>query len=508
MGAGAPGCLLPELIVDGTDGLGGEGPDDTGGSGGDGTGGGGGNTGGGGGDSGGGDSGGSDSGGGDSGGASTGGTGSGGEGTGGDGTGGGSGGGSPIGGYYESGDWYGYMFPLANAATIDPATFEETLGPPFCVAGVIEPTEAYDGLGGVGWNLNQDTCSGADCPSSKGTVTPSLEGVTLRLDNPDGNMLRLQAEGPNGGQDANERWCIDLGALDGSTFVPWSSFNTMCWAPGEGNDYANEPLQNFLVYAYGEGTGGDQVPFDFCIENLEESDAPSATCSLSDSEGTGTYSLSTDLEYIEVNREGHSYLVHNNFFNAAGTDQTVQGTGTRFEVLQQTGNLSTSGQPLGFPSVFIGDRQSLSSDTSGLPKLVGDISTLPTAWEWANAPSGTYLALYELTFSSSQAGAPVAFIQILLGGNVTPIGTSQGNVLIEGQTWELWIGTATPEGTVYSYRTPTTRSSFTGDLAPFVDDAVNQGMPSSYYLQVVSAGFQIWAGGVGLVSENFCALVP
>src|SRR5690606_12058471 len=90
----------------------------------------------------------------------------------GNGTGGGSGGGAPApSGYYESGDWHGFAFPIVIAGTIEPEDFSDVDGPPFCVSGQLEPTEAYEGLGGIGWNLNQGSCMTAGCSPPLGTAT-------------------------------------------------------------------------------------------------------------------------------------------------------------------------------------------------------------------------------------------------------------------------------------------------------------------------------------------------
>lgn len=427
----------------------------------------------------------------------------------GNGTGGGSGGGAPApSGYYESGDWHGFAFPIVIAGTIEPEDFSDVDGPPFCVSGQLEPTEAYEGLGGIGWNLNQGSCMTAGCSPPLGTATPTHDGIELELDNPDGNLLRIQVEEPNADANPDARWCVQLDEVDGKVFLPWTSFNTTCWDPSGGTYYAGGAIETLMVFAVGEGPGGSEVSFDFCIDGIKEADAPSTTCNLDDAAGAGSYTL-TPGQHSEIEREGRSYLVHNAFDNA-DSNQVLAGTGTAFELTEQSGNVSTAGAPLGFSSVFIGELGGLSSDASKLPIRTSDVSSLPTAWAWSGGGGGSYLVRYELFFAMNAQSSPVASIQILLGGsgNIQPIGSLQGTVTVEGQPWELWKGPGSPEGTVYSFRAAATRASLTGDLKDYITVAEGQGLSPTLYLTAIAAGFEVWSGGVGLTSENFCAIVP
>jgi hypothetical protein len=85
--------------------------------------------------------------------------------------------------------------------------------------------------------------------------------------------------------------------------------------------------------------------------------------------------------------------------------------------------------------------------------------------------------------------------------------TPQANpmVSIGGRQWTRWVGprnaggmcqgmTCSMNRPVVSYVATSTMTSFSGDLKPFFTDAANYGIPASWYLTDVFAGFECWSG--------------
>jgi len=497
LGAMAPGCFLPELVVDGT-GSGGGGPDDLGGagSGGDGLGGDGLGGDGLGGDGAGGSP---DGSGGDGAGGSPG--GSGGAGSGGTSSGGNGSGGAPLYGYYESGAWQGYVGTFAERGNVLPNDFDDSVGPPYCVSGAISPDDLYGAKAGWTWNLNQEpVCMQADC----GTVTSSEDGILLTVDNSLDTELRIQVQAPGGA--GAETWCALLPFTDGTMFVPWSDFTATCWEPG-GAPYTNDELASLQIFAPGASSDEPATSFDFCVESVEEVPEPPPTCRLDNSPGTGAYSLQATAT-TTVDRGGDAYVVQSRVFSAPGT-QTLTGEGTAFVITGQTGTSLVTGVPFSFPSVFVGEVNTVSSGTPGLPEQVGFLGDLPTAWAWTPPASGSYLALYQLGFGAdADAAAPDEVVYIILGGSdVDPPGTPDGSAVIGGRTWEVYepFDSSDPLVTFRTVTPPLT--AFEETLGPFVDEAVSRGLPNSYFLMEIAAGFRVWDGSVGASVDNFCVFV-
>jgi len=509
LAASVPGCLLPELIVDGS-GSGGDSSDLGGSSSGGGSSDGSGAVGSGSasaGGSGGGAGSGGDGSGGTPAGGGTGGDGSGGTSSGGSGSGGnGSGGQATVGGYYESGAWQGYVGTLASLGMIDPPDFDDTLGPPYCVSGEVSADDDFAGVAGWTWNLNQPAdCTPAGCVPPLGTFVPTAEGVLITIDNELETELRVQILGPDGATDPDQVWCAPVPGVTGTSFIAWSSFETYCWN-GTGTAYIDQEIVTLQIVVPGPGPAGQPATtFDFCVESVVEADDAANGCDLGDPAGSGSYTFDSAFDYLEVSRENENYVVQANFYNNQDGNQAITGTGTAFELIAQSG-MSTN-TALGFPSVYIGEQADVSSTGSGLPIRVEDITALPTAWSWTQPAAGNYLALYELWFNDPGSSTPSAYIQIILGGEVTPIGTYQGNLEIGPNTWELWTGMLNGQAiTTYRYASAVF-TQFEYDLTLFVDDAVYGGLSPNLELTMIAAGFQVWSGGVGAASNNFCALV-
>jgi hypothetical protein len=143
------------------------------------------------------------------------------------------------------------------------------------------------------------------------------------------------------------------------------------------------------------------------------------------------------------------------------------------------------------------------------------LTHVPTGWSWT-AASGTFNAAYDVWFStgpSGDANSPSGgYLMIWLhrSGNAQPLsntGTSSGSVGIAGSTWNFWVGTQQGRPVISYVRSETT-DAVSFDLKSFIDDGVARGvLDRAWYLSNVFAGFEIWNGGVGLKTNNFCALV-
>lgn len=425
----------------------------------------------------------------------------------------------PGGGYIQSGAWKGYAFTAVEGGTITPEDFAASTDFPLCVSGMLEP--GYSNTAMIGWNINQ-TAEGDPM-----TVVPTEEGIQVSVMNPGGSELRLQIQGPNGATDENDRWCATIPGNGG--LIPFDAFNTQCWTGGMGNAYMGEPLTSVLVLVPGQAgpnddpPGDEPVPFDFCVTDIVagmgDGGPVSTGCTL-DGPGEGTFTVSGD-DTARVTRGGREYIVQNNVWAGDKSAQTLSVNGVSFEVTTQNNNQPTDGAPASFPSTFIGEnfgRPATANDN--LPIQVSAIQSVETAWRWSGTATN-FNAAYDVWFSTNPAGDPGSpsggYLMVWFHRqNVQPLGRNSGTVPIDGKSWEVWLcgsdtGCSQDSVTVISY-VPVNESisEWSYDLNVFIQHAATNYptyVNSNWYLSNVFAGFEIWSGGVGLQTEDFCAVV-
>lgn len=417
-------------------------------------------------------------------------------------------GGAPIGGYVTSGAWHGYVWTaIGGAGSILPGDFGDVTSPPFCASGTVAIGTTNVAL--LGLNLNQGTA--ADAPV--GTVVPTLAGITVSVTNRTATPLRLQIQGPNGATDPNDRWCAAI--LSSGGFIPWSAFNTACW-DGSGSTYNHQPLVSATILVPGVDTGS--VGFDFCLNNLAETNDPAGPggggCSIAGSSGEGTGTITGTFDWKGVTRNTRNYVVQNNVWGGT-SNQALSYNGVSFQVTQQSGTNPTTGQPISYPSVFIGANNLRNTSGSNLPKLVSSLTTVPTGWSWSrNSANGEYNATYDVWFSTGSGGdsgnpsGGYLMVWLYKPAQAQPIGRSQATVSIAGRSWDVWSGGSQLGHPIISYVDTLGTTSLTFDLNDFIKEAVSRGIiQNGWYLTNVFAGFEIWSGGATLRTDNFCAIV-
>ena len=262
------------------------------------------------------------------------------------------------------------------------------------------------------------------------------------------------------------------------------------------------------------------MTFDFCVDELTETDASgmpaAAGCSLSGTPGEGSGTISGS-DTRTVTRDGRQYVVQNNVWNGNAANQSVMVSGTAFTVSQQNNSAGTGGPPTSFPSVFVGSNFGHSASGSGLPKQVSSLTSVQTGWKWSGS-NGTHNATYDVWFSTGAGGdggnPSGAYMMVWFQHHpsVVPLGGSPtGTVSIAGKSWQYWACTGGCQNgvPVISYIPPSgSISEWSFDLKAFIDHAVSVGvLKSNWYLSNIFAGFEIWSGGQGLKTENFCAVV-
>lgn len=298
---------------------------------------------------------------------------------------------------------------------------------------------------------------------------------------------------------------------------------------GSGDCAAGEVLCNGVCYPSGYycgspvGTGGaPATATTFVPVNPGTITSPDCT-------DTATLSGKFSTDYAGANitttSGGKSYYLHTNWWGLYD-GQTVSYQGLSFTV-NNPNNVSrseTEGNPLGYPSLYIGSYSGHTTTGSNLPKQVSALTSVPTVFSTnaADASIANHNAAYDVWFTdtaapltASQYSPPPggAFLMVWLfkptsrqprGGSPVKYGAVIPGV--EG-TWNVWVDKSSPPCISYVSVNPLDGLAF--DLNKFIQDSVTNkyGITSSMYLSVVFAGFEIWGGADGVQVNNFCAQV-
>jgi hypothetical protein len=420
--------------------------------------------------------------------------------------------------YYENAPFAGYAWTASSGTgtTITPANYDDKTPPgaPFCASGSVGAMSDYSGTAMVGINLNQaagSTVAGTWTPPSGST------GIIINVTNSGGSPLRVQIQGPNGGTDASQRWCASLSQFGTDVTIPWTAFNTMCW-DNTGTYYSDamSPLEAVLVLVPGDAAAN--VSFNFCVNKIGLAGGGSGGTGGSGGGGsctaagtlqpTGTL---TGTGWSSVRRDSVTYIVQSNVWGSGSAQQTISYNGNTFQVTQQTGNNSSNAGPVSYPSVFIGSNNNRSSSTAGLPRAVSSLGTIQSCvtHNGTGSISGLYNASYDIWFSTSSGGdsgnpsGGYVMLWLYKPSGAQPLGSiEQSAASVGGLTVDVWYGTNGGRPCT-SYVVRSAMGTYSGNLAPFIQDAVTRGhVQSSWYLTNVFFGFEIWSGGVGLSLSN------
>jgi hypothetical protein len=221
---------------------------------------------------------------------------------------------------------------------------------------------------------------------------------------------------------------------------------------------------------------------------------------------------------------GKSYYLLSNWWGLfEGQSINYQGLSFTVSNPQGAGVTDGSGNPMGYPTLFIGSYAGHTTTNSNLPKLVSTIQSVPTvfATNAADQSIANHNAAYDVWFTdtskpltASDYSPPTrgAYLMVWMFDptNRQPRGTKARRAAtipgVEG-TWDVWVDPSTPP--CISYVSVQPRNGLAFDLNKFIQDSVTNkhGITSSMYLSVVFAGFEIWGGADGVQVKNFCAQV-
>jgi cellulose 1,4-beta-cellobiosidase len=203
------------------------------------------------------------------------------------------------------------------------------------------------------------------------------------------------------------------------------------------------------------------------------------------------------------------YRILNNVWGATTMQSLeVYPDSTYFSVVDSEHNQS-GGTPASYPFILKGYHWGSGTQGSGMPLKVRDVTSAPFSWSVNTAGvGGTWNAAFESWFSKTGGTAPDAaelMIWIDYAGGAGPAGSYKGTVSIGGYKWSVYFADWA-DWDYIAYKITSPNRNVNLDLKDFIDDSVRRGyINTSWYLDNMEAGFEIWRDGEGLTSNSFSA---
>jgi len=203
-----------------------------------------------------------------------------------------------------------------------------------------------------------------------------------------------------------------------------------------------------------------------------------------------------------------NYYVQNNAWGTTAT-QCINVTGNGFQITTQNG-YNPNG-PVSYPSMFLGCHYTLCSPGMRTPRQISGIGSATSSISYTFVNNAKYNAAYDIWLDPTPKTDGVNQQEIMIWFNksltVQPIGSVTGTASVGGRSWQIWTGN-NGKNNVISYVSTSAISSWSFDVKAFLTDSIARGHgSSSWYLTSIQAGFEPWAGGVGLTVNSFSASV-
>lgn len=213
--------------------------------------------------------------------------------------------------------------------------------------------------------------------------------------------------------------------------------------------------------------------------------------------------------YGSANLSGGEYILQANEWNSTDQQCISYGDGTAWSVDTANFNLTTSGPPATYPSIYKGCHWGACTANSGLPIQVSALKSATSSWSTTQPGSGAYDVAYDLWFNSTpttdgQPDGTEVMIWLNSRGGVQPFGSKTASASVAGKNWDVWTGQQS-SWKIISYVLQGGGTSFDNlDVKALIDDATSRGsINPAHYLIDAEAGFEIWQGGQGLGTNSF-----
>ncbi|MEO8902076.1 MAG: hypothetical protein ABI488_09420 [Polyangiaceae bacterium] len=362
-----------------------------------------------------------------------------------------------------------------------------------CIAGTtkVDPTYAAYGCA-IGLELNS---SGGDSPTKSAYTGPAKCFDYILTGNSGGNEVRVSFT-----QSADTAGKV-------SPYVSLPPFTsgksgTVCTKDVSCQGQKNCTLGTAPYDIQFEVVGGSQAgAYNVCLSSLTPvADGTSTLAQLCGAQGSANGTADVG-----------KYFVQNNLFpgtasNAICVTPKASGAGAGFTV--DSTMFATGADLNAYPSVVDGWHYGRVSSDAALPKQLNSVMSVNSTVSYTGTAS-KYDAAYDIwvlpTAPTAATATPTGGLEVMIwlnSANVNPAGTAAGQY---AGGWDVYVGTV--QGWDYVAYRKNGQTTFTGDLKPFLTDAVarsNKLKGTNPYLSGIEFGFEFYDyPGTGFAVTSF-----
>jgi hypothetical protein len=239
--------------------------------------------------------------------------------------------------------------------------------------------------------------------------------------------------------------------------------------------------------------------------------AADATGPATASAGTSSVSLCTPRQHLNV---GAGYALYNDVFGSRKQCLVNRNGWANFRV-SASDAASKNSEPVAFPDIFYGCSRGWCSPGSALPARVSALSHPQANWYSDDRADGVWDAALDLWFprtrqTDGQPNGAELMIWLNERGSEIPTYDHGRYVQIDGASWYFDHWRTCLSGTCWNYvrfwRVHRVSRARGLSLNPFIDTAEHSGLiERSWWLETISAGYELWQGGRGLDTTWFSA---
>lgn len=211
--------------------------------------------------------------------------------------------------------------------------------------------------------------------------------------------------------------------------------------------------------------------------------------------------------------DGGAYHLQANEWNSAATFTICTNGGADFTIAASGVDVSHSGAPGAYPSVYKGCHWGYCTANSGMPVAVSTMANtagkVTTSYSTTTVNNGAWDDSYDIWYNrarstnSNNSGLEM-MIWLNHFGGTQPAGSAGPTVTLDGISWTVWYGGNGNGGTVSFVANNPVNSVSNLDLGPLAAYSVSRGyMQNSWFLIDVEAGFEPWTSGQGLTANSF-----
>lgn len=217
--------------------------------------------------------------------------------------------------------------------------------------------------------------------------------------------------------------------------------------------------------------------------------------------------------------DGGKYTLQGNEFNSGAALTLTSDGNPDFNITQSGVNVGTGGEPGAYPSTYRGCHWGSCTASDPFPLAVSSVehagTVTTTDHTTASGVAGKWDDAYDIWYDSAKNANPNnagSSLEMMIwldnAGGSSPAGSQVGTATIDGIPFQVWSN-ATGTGGTITYKAVTAQDNMTSlDLAPFAADATSRGdLPTSWFLNDVEAGNELWQGGQGLKQNSFSVCV-